>query len=135
MNVEDKRNAFLIIFICKLNPEFRTAIRSWPLPVRLWRYQHNRRRLWTTYSERRTPFTSAVCCVMTPSRSGGRIHIYTYFVLQTRISTEGSVHREDECGNIISDANFLIVFWINYGSIVPSFRDTHYLPLGGLTMM
>ena len=44
------------------------------------------------------------------------------------LSREGSCHppqggRASECGNIISGANFLIVFHSTYGSILLSFRD------------
>jgi len=85
--------------------KYRTAKRSWPPSVRLWRSQHNGRRLWTTGFERRTPFTTADSssgettvssvdnsCGLTPSRTRGRIYICTYFVFETRLPpSEGGI--------------------------------------------
>jgi len=42
----------------QLKQEHSTTKKTSPLPVRLWRRQHNGRRLWTAASERRSPFTT-----------------------------------------------------------------------------
>ena len=117
----------------QLKQEYRTAKSRLadPAPVRLWWRQHDGQRLWTTGSELRTPLTTPVvrrrsCSVynsygLTPSRTGSRINICTYLYLKHeylhRRASAGGCDR----GNGISDANFLIVFHSNCGSILHSF--------------
>jgi len=129
------------------NKNFALRKEAGPPPVWLWRRQHNERLLWTTAFGRRTLFTTVdnvgrqptfVLSVQqlgalktTERKTGvvwhqveqearGRINIFTYIVLETRISPQERVWVWSECGNRI---NFLIVFRSNYGSILLSFRD------------
>jgi len=96
------------------------------------------KKLSSTSYKRRTPFATVdntsrettVCsvdnsCGLTSKSNRGPcyyLHI-CYFVCETRTSPGGGVWEVSECGNRISDANFLIVFYSNYGSILLSFRD------------
>ena len=49
--------------------------------------------------------------------------IFAHLYLKPEYLSSGGAWEGSECGNKISDANFLIVFHSNYGSILLSFRD------------
>jgi len=83
----------------------------------------------TTPVARRRSCSVYNSCGLTPTRIGGCINIYIFIcqvhvfcIWNTNISP-GHRLGGSECGNRISDANFLTVFRNNYGSVVLSFRD------------
>jgi len=98
--------------------------------LRLRRRRHNGRWLWITGTDHSSRFITVATpparrrscsvynsCGLMPSRMGGHILFET-----TKCLPMGRLGGP-ECGNRISDANFLIVFHSNSGSILLSFRD------------
>jgi len=78
--------------------------------------------------ERRCPRRSRSfynSCGLTPSRTGGRSNVLTYFVFETRIpylSRGASRGALDVAAESVT-VNLIMVFHSNYGSIMLSFRD------------
>jgi len=97
-------------------------------PVRLWRCQHNGWWVWTTghrvalrLQQLTTPPTGQLLCLvynscgLMPSRTS--INICTYLHLKPKYFLKERLGG-CECGNKISDANFLLMFNNNHGSFV-----------------
>ena len=62
-------------------------------------------------------------CGLMPRWTKGRVNVWTYSLLETRMSPRGESKAGSQCGNIISDSNFLKVFQSHRGSILLSFLD------------
>ena len=77
----------------------------------------------TTPAVRRRSCSVYNSCGLTPSRTGGRVNIFTYFVFESRLSPQGAFAGGSECDHRTSDASYLRVFRSNSRFILLSFRD------------
>ena len=122
--------------ITKSKQEFCTAKKAGPTLVWLWHHQRDLRHLWTTGSEYRTLFITVdntrgkmmVCsvdnnCGMTLKSNNEATLIFAHILCLKWGSPQGASVGGSDCGNRISDANFLRVFHSNYGTILLSFWD------------